>query len=688
MQEIKVQLHSNLDGEGTEQVFPAGRVVVGRRMDCDLVLDPRHALASGRHLVIEYDGVNLFVEDLDSTNGTIVNGARLTGRVAIEPGDRVVIGKGGPVLAAELVGPQVDLLETIDGEGLNLETTFPGTVAIPDPPAHREAKDSNATTSSFPSIEVTKPASVEGPPAPGAAPAPRPRSSAPPSKVEPEQPPKGKSEKKPVGLRTMSSMVQAAAKRERRLAIAVVLLIVAFGAASFYFLRREARDSAELAEIRTETGRLAADASRAKAPTDDFQAVLESVAESVYVVIKRTEREGDSTRIVESGSGTAFSIRQGFLGTNGHVADLFRSLAPGETLIARSNALPSVDLRIVGVKVHPGYKGFSDLVARIRPYDKSSSEVLTLPPAYDVALFEVHPDDVQKQAAPLPLAPDERVYALRAGQPVAFVGFPAEGLIRGGTDLVRPSAKTALGSINRVIDPFFGRADDVSLAHCLEYNIEVVGGASGSPIVNARGEVVGLINAGDVISELESGRVGIGGTSYGPRADTIRALVEGRADLAWTKLRPRIVARMLQIFQDGSGELEEHADQVGIKVLEIAAASIDLPTEGHYSRTFRGEVELRKPGRQYLVIPSGDKGLRAIVAVANGVPIGFQMKGSARVDRERLIDRFDANEPISTVDVRLIDPNVAGETLRIEFQSAADEFFEPGTVSVFVLRVD
>jgi hypothetical protein len=669
MQEIKVQLHSDLDEESTEQVFPVGRVVVGRRLDCDLVLDPRHALASGRHLALEYDGASLVVEDLDSTNGTMVNGARLTGRMALAPEDRVVIGKGGPVLVAEVIGAHVDLLDTIDGEGLNLETTFPGSTPIPDPSASRSVSDSRAATSSFPDIEATKPVSFEGPP--------------PPPQETPLKP-----GKKPVGLRTMGSMVQAAAKRERRLGIVLVLLIVAFGAAIFYFLRREAQDAAEMARIRTETGRLADDASRPRAQPDDFQAVLETVAESVYIVIKRTEREGDSTRIVESGSGTAFSIREGFLGTNGHVADLFAELAPGETLIARSNALPSVDLRIVGVKAHPGYAGFSDLLERIRPYDKSSREVLTLPPAYDVALFEVHPGDVTKQAAPLPLAPVERVYALRSGQPVAFVGFPAEGLIRSGTDLVRPSAKTALGSINRVIDPFFGRADDVSLAHCLEYNIEVVGGASGSPIVNGRGEVVGLINAGDVISELESGRVGIGGTSYGPRSDTIRALVEGRAHASWAQLRPRIAARMLQIFRDGSGELKEHAGQVGTQALKLAAASIGLPTEGNYSWTFEGEVEFKKPGRQSLAVPTGKKGLRAIVASANGVPIGFQMSGSARVDRERLIDRFRTDEPMTTVDVRLVNPNVADETVRIEFESAEDEFFEPGKVSVFVLRVD
>ena len=640
MQEIKIQIRPGFGAGAIEQVFPAGRIIVGRRLDCDLVLDARHDLASGRHLALESDGSDLVVEDLDSTNGTLLNGAQLDGRVVLAPGDQLVIGRDGLMLMAELVRAEGDLPNTSDGEGRS--PAAQPLQALPIRP-HRPA------------------------------------------------PSGGPDRKEAIGLRTMAGLLQVASKRQRRVTLLLMLAALPLAATIFYLLGREAKGAAELEAIRSTTEHLAADALRDRAGDDDFQAVLESVADSVYVLIKRTERAGDSSRIVESGSGTAFSIDGGFLGTNGHVADRFAALAPGETLIARSNAQPPVDLRIVGVKLHPGYAGFRDLLARIRPYDKSSSEILTLPPAYDVALLEIHPDDLEKQAAPLPLASDSQVFALRPGQPVAFVGFPAEGLIRGGTDLVRPSAKTALGSINRVIDPFFGRAEDVSLAHCLEYNIEVVGGASGSPIVDGRGQVVGLINAGDVISKADSARVGIGGTSYGPRADTIRTLVDGRADAAWTKLRPRILGRMQQIFEDGSGEIEEHAGVVGTKMLEIAAASIDLTTDGHYSWTFKGQVEFNKPGVrgiESLEIPSGKKGLRAIVAIANGVPIGFRMVGSTLQDRERLVDRAGTDEPVSTVDARLINPNVAGESIRVDFQSAEDEFFAPGQVSVFVLRVD
>jgi pSer/pThr/pTyr-binding forkhead associated (FHA) protein len=67
-----------------------GQFVVGRSASCQLSLDD--ALVSRRHamLVVSNDGVT--VEDLESRNGVIVNGARITTRIAVKPGDKIVIG--------------------------------------------------------------------------------------------------------------------------------------------------------------------------------------------------------------------------------------------------------------------------------------------------------------------------------------------------------------------------------------------------------------------------------------------------------------------------------------------------------------------------------------------------------------------------------------------------------------------
>jgi pSer/pThr/pTyr-binding forkhead associated (FHA) protein len=67
-----------------------GQFAVGRSAGCQLSLDD--PLVSRRHalLTVSPDGVT--VEDLRSRNGVVVNGERITGRIALHPGDRVVIG--------------------------------------------------------------------------------------------------------------------------------------------------------------------------------------------------------------------------------------------------------------------------------------------------------------------------------------------------------------------------------------------------------------------------------------------------------------------------------------------------------------------------------------------------------------------------------------------------------------------
>jgi pSer/pThr/pTyr-binding forkhead associated (FHA) protein len=67
-----------------------GQFVVGRSASCQLSLDD--ALVSRRHamFVVSSDGVT--VEDLQSRNGVIVNGQRIKGKLAVQPGDKVVIG--------------------------------------------------------------------------------------------------------------------------------------------------------------------------------------------------------------------------------------------------------------------------------------------------------------------------------------------------------------------------------------------------------------------------------------------------------------------------------------------------------------------------------------------------------------------------------------------------------------------
>jgi FHA domain len=61
------------------------------RQDGDLVLeDPE---VSRRHAVLRRSGESVIVEDLDSTNGTFVNGERIQGPITVGAGDQVRVGR-------------------------------------------------------------------------------------------------------------------------------------------------------------------------------------------------------------------------------------------------------------------------------------------------------------------------------------------------------------------------------------------------------------------------------------------------------------------------------------------------------------------------------------------------------------------------------------------------------------------
>ena len=65
-------------------------LVIGRSADCTIPITDTYA--SGRHLRIAKRGASAYLEDLDSTNGTFLNGDRLTGEVELRGEDVIRIG--------------------------------------------------------------------------------------------------------------------------------------------------------------------------------------------------------------------------------------------------------------------------------------------------------------------------------------------------------------------------------------------------------------------------------------------------------------------------------------------------------------------------------------------------------------------------------------------------------------------
>jgi hypothetical protein len=88
---LVVQRSPSLE-EGNAFPIDSAPVTVGRGGQNDLVLDGDE-FASARHARIEARGDGVWVQDLDSTNGTYVNGGRVAGAQRLDAGDVVRVGE-------------------------------------------------------------------------------------------------------------------------------------------------------------------------------------------------------------------------------------------------------------------------------------------------------------------------------------------------------------------------------------------------------------------------------------------------------------------------------------------------------------------------------------------------------------------------------------------------------------------
>ena len=68
----------------------AGPVIVGRSPGADIVIGAGYV--SGRHARFQLMGQNLFVEDLNSKNGTAVNGNYISEPIAVHDKDTITVG--------------------------------------------------------------------------------------------------------------------------------------------------------------------------------------------------------------------------------------------------------------------------------------------------------------------------------------------------------------------------------------------------------------------------------------------------------------------------------------------------------------------------------------------------------------------------------------------------------------------
>jgi VWFA-related protein len=88
---IRFAMVSGKDATLPRQLRLADRLVIGRNKDCDLVL-ANDDMVSGRHCQIESIEGKVVLRDLQSQNGTELNGVPVTARCRLQTGDCILLG--------------------------------------------------------------------------------------------------------------------------------------------------------------------------------------------------------------------------------------------------------------------------------------------------------------------------------------------------------------------------------------------------------------------------------------------------------------------------------------------------------------------------------------------------------------------------------------------------------------------
>ena len=216
-------------------------------------------------------------------------------------------------------------------------------------------------------------------------------------------------------------------------------------------------------------------------------------------------------------SGTGFVVARGLIATNRHVAQPWYKDHDSESLI-RAGASPSLE------SLAAYFPGLPSPI-RLKPAVFSDSEDLAI-----VSLASDSPLSLR----PLPLALDKP----QVGDTVVVIGYPMGvlGMVakspnevyarlesKGDTQ-IRAGELAALFLIRP--SPTFGHLGDI-LGNKLVYDAPTAKGASGGPVFNSHGEVVGVNQA--YIDGFSGGSIGIA-------ADILRPLIES-ATQATTGLR-------------------------------------------------------------------------------------------------------------------------------------------------------
>jgi S1-C subfamily serine protease len=458
---------------GQVEVHSRAEIIVGRHPSCDFRFDPEKDLdVSARHASIHRSATGWFVKDLQSRNGTLVNGHRINGDTKLSETDQIRLGADGPTLEFRAVTDSVaDTPPAVFAAGAALR---PSSAAPSSRPASHSAQ---APASSVPD---------------GVA-----RSGSTTQRIKLE--------------------VARETRKLRRMSVALVVVLILLGSGFFAYTNTQQRQrEAETTAMRARVDSiLNASDEAVKALQGQVAGLADALKQSQTQVqqlqtqLATAQASGDRNQVAELSrrlSEASDMLRnqqlaaqvdyRGINASNAHsIAIIYVEFGPGDVYTGTAFAVKKEGFLLTNRHVVAGEDG-SRKPTRVAlkfadSYQIFKASVVKLSTDADLALVKVENllDNV-----PVVHGINARSETVQAGDPVALIGFPLGVELPMGVQAGKEVAKTTFGAgtVSKVL-PDRVQIDGYSAQ-----------GASGSPIFDRNGDVVAVLYGGQ---EGTNGRV-------------------------------------------------------------------------------------------------------------------------------------------------------------------------------------
>ncbi len=435
-------------------VFSQSHIAIGRHPESDIAFDPRHDIeVSVRHAAILKHGDHWIVRDLGSRNGTLVNGHPITGDTKLCDTDHIRLGPGGPVIECRLVADHVpDTGKSLAGPAGKLQRT-PLTKPTPTTPRGKQGTTQRVRvavalqTRRLRGITVGLFVVLAGVTA---------------GLLFMNRQQRLMQERELAGLQArIDSVLQAA--RETVAALQQEMSELASTV-------EDSRQEIQSLQLSLTQAREAGNEERIQALTLELDNAL------VALAVQQHAASIDFAGIARSNQGAVAMMFVDFGGGRIETSTAFAVRSDGTMLTTRHSVVgPRGNLRArqIGVRFADSKQTFRARVTAVAEGEDA-----------DLAIIKVE----LRGEVPAVQGLNQRPDTVAVGAPVAIIGFPGG---TGSPQLVRDDGTYATPSLT---------AGTVSknLPALIQISGYGTQGTSGSPIFDANGKVIGIVNAGEV----------------------------------------------------------------------------------------------------------------------------------------------------------------------------------------------